>query len=408
MNTVIALYDDFPTARRVIEELVAAGYSRDNISLVASDTNKEYVAYLNDDGDGNVEGDEGAGFGAVVGALIGLGAALIPGVGPAIAGGTLAAALAGTGLGAAAGAVTGGLSAALIDLGVPEADAAIYHEGIRRGGALVSLQVPENKAQHALSIMNKYNPVDLDTRRKYYESTGWKGYDVNAKPYTVAEVTTDRERWNKDRAKFEVVEEDVKIGKREMERGGVRIHEYITERPVEEDLTLREEHIVVERHPVNRPATDADFATTNRTIEMTEHVEEAVIQKEARVVEEVVVDKEAETYTETVHDTVRRKDVEIEEIDTPEWTRYETTFRDDYNRRYANTGYTYEDYYLPAYRYGYTLATDPAYRSYSDWNALESVARREWEADNDTLWDDIKDTIRGAWQTVRREVDELM
>jgi len=72
MQTIIALYDDFATARRVIEELVNAGYSRDSISLVANDAKNEYAGYLNDDGDGNVEGDEGAGFGAVVGALIGL------------------------------------------------------------------------------------------------------------------------------------------------------------------------------------------------------------------------------------------------------------------------------------------------------------------------------------------------
>src|SRR5688572_33477026 len=94
MQTIIALYDDFATARRVIEELVDAGYSRDSISLVANDTKNEYASYLNDDGDGNVEGDEGAGFGAVVGALIGLGALALPGVGPIIAGGSLASALA--------------------------------------------------------------------------------------------------------------------------------------------------------------------------------------------------------------------------------------------------------------------------------------------------------------------------
>jgi uncharacterized protein (TIGR02271 family) len=299
------------------------------------------------------------------------------------------------------------LTASLIDLGVPEADAALYHEGIRRGGALVSVQVPEDSVDVARRIMNQYGPVDLDSRRSYYESSGWKGYEVNAKPYTTAEIDTHRQNWTENANKFEVVEEDVKIGKREVERGGVRIRTYVTETPVNEDIELREEHIYVDRHAVNRPATEADFATTNRTIEMTEHAEEAVIQKEARVVEEVVVDKATDTYTETVHDSVRRKDVEIEETNMPQWSRYETSFRDDYNRRYANTGYTYDDYYLPAYRYGYTLATNPAYNRYSDWNQLESVARREWESDNDTLWDDIKDTVKGAWNTVRREVDEL-
>src|SRR5215211_4006029 len=104
-QTVVALYDDFPTARAVVEDLVEAGFPRDNISLVANDASGEYAGYLNADED--VTPGEGAGFGAVVGALVGLGVALIPGIGPVLAAGPLAAVVFG-GLGAAAGAATGG------------------------------------------------------------------------------------------------------------------------------------------------------------------------------------------------------------------------------------------------------------------------------------------------------------
>src|SRR5688572_27587764 len=115
-KTIVALYDDFPTARRVVEDLVDAGFSRDTISLIANDASGEYASYLDADSE-DISAGEGAGFGAVVGALVGLGVALIPGVGPVLAGGPFAAAA----IGALTGAATGGIAAALMDLGVPEA-----------------------------------------------------------------------------------------------------------------------------------------------------------------------------------------------------------------------------------------------------------------------------------------------
>jgi len=111
-----------------------------------------------------------------------------------------------------------------------------------------------------------------------------------------------------------VTEEQLQVGKREVQGGGVRVHTEVTERPVEEQVSLREEHVKVERRPVNRPATDADFDKAAATIEATEKREVAVAAKHARVTEEVVVGKEAAQRTETVRDTVRRTDVEVEQI----------------------------------------------------------------------------------------------
>jgi uncharacterized protein (TIGR02271 family) len=118
-------------------------------------------------------------------------------------------------------------------------------------------------------------------------------------------------------ARVPVVEEELKIGKREVERGGVRVQTSIEERPVEEKVNLREEHVRVERRPVDRPATQADInqAQHGRTVEVREHSEQPVVQKEARVVEEVVVGKEATQRTETVRETVRKTDVEVEQVD---------------------------------------------------------------------------------------------
>ena len=119
-------------------------------------------------------------------------------------------------------------------------------------------------------------------------------------------------------AAIPVVEEEIAVGKRDVERGGVRVRTEVEERPVQEQVNLREEHVRVERRPVDRPATEADInrAAQSGTIEVREKAEEAVVAKTARVVEEVVVGKEATQRTETVRDTVRRTDVEVEETGT--------------------------------------------------------------------------------------------
>src|SRR5690606_25591315 len=73
-KTVVALYDDFDVAQDVVEDLLQAGFSRENISLMASDTTGEYARrYVTERVDEDVTAGEGAGFGAVVGTLIGLG-----------------------------------------------------------------------------------------------------------------------------------------------------------------------------------------------------------------------------------------------------------------------------------------------------------------------------------------------
>lgn len=110
-----------------------------------------------------------------------------------------------------------------------------------------------------------------------------------------------------------IVEERLRVGKREVDRGRVRVRSYVVETPVQEQVTLRDEHVEVERRSVDRPITDADRLFEERVIEATETDEEAVIAKEARVVEELVVCKDAEERVQTVQDKVRRTEVEIED-----------------------------------------------------------------------------------------------
>jgi uncharacterized protein (TIGR02271 family) len=203
-----------------------------------------------------------------------------------------------------------------------------------------------------------------------------------------------------------VVEEELSVGKRQVEHGTTRIHTRVEERPVEETVRLREERVVVERHPVNRPATEADLrASEAETIEITETVEEPVVSKQARVVEEVTVRKEAREHTETVRDTVRRKDVDVKPAggsqvtDTRGFATYAADFRRHHTTMFASSGLAYADY-EPAYRYGYNLGTNERYRG-RDWAALETEARRDWEARQPGTWERFKDAIRYGWESLR-------
>jgi uncharacterized protein (TIGR02271 family) len=208
-----------------------------------------------------------------------------------------------------------------------------------------------------------------------------------------------------------IVEEDISIGKREVERGHVRIDSRVTQQPVEESVRLREEKVTVERHPVDRPATEADFAAAGKdVIEMTETAEEPVVSKRARVVEEVVVQKEVTEHTETVRGTERHTDVDVQrEPETATETRrvtasqdfatYTPMFQKHYATAFAGKGAAYTEY-EPAYRYGYELYTNERYRG-RDWTALEADARRDWEARHPSSWERFKDAIRYGWNSVR-------
>ena len=118
--------------------------------------------------------------------------------------------------------------------------------------------------------------------------------------------------------RLQVIEERLRIGKRQIEQGGVRVSTKVTDRPVQTQVELREEHVDVTRRAVDRTATKADMATLiDRTVDVVERAEIAMVAKEARVVEEVVVKREVEERSEIVQETVRRTDVEVRDIKPP-------------------------------------------------------------------------------------------
>jgi uncharacterized protein (TIGR02271 family) len=194
-----------------------------------------------------------------------------------------------------------------------EHDSTVYDRSLESGSTVVTVKAPELLVAQVMDILERHNPIDIDQRAAGY------GYGTSGTATTTTTATTglgaSPAQGTAMRAGGEEViglsEEQLTVGKRLVNRGTTRIRRFVVETPVEEAVTLHSEHVAVERRPVaaGTKVTDADF--TDRTIEVTETDEEAVVAKTARVKEEVVVNKAATDRVETVRDTVRREDVEI-------------------------------------------------------------------------------------------------
>ena len=382
-KTLVALYDTFADAEHVVQELIADGFARSDIHMAFDRTTSPAAHTASVAWDSEYEGAN--------------------------------------------------LSDTLADLGVPSEEAQAYAEGVRRGGALVVVESSDERAERGMEILRRLHPVDIHERTAQWRHEGWTGYEATAITSTPTPSTATATRSSQEQARsttrvadkgastrrvegqeevaIPVVQEDITIGKREVERGHVRIYSRVTEQPAEEAVRLREEKVTVERRPVDRPATDADLAAAAMEVmEITETAEEPVVTKRARVVEEVVVHKDVTERTETVRGTARRTDVDVQrEPETATATRhvtpphdfatYDPTFREHYTTAFATSGAAYA-VYEPAYRYGYELGTNERYRG-RDWASLEAEARCDWEARHPSTWERCKEAVRYGWNRVR-------
>jgi uncharacterized protein (TIGR02271 family) len=242
---------------------------------------------------------------------------------------------------------------------LPEEDAHSYAEGVQRGHAMLVVRPQPGQYDEMIDMLETTNPADFDTREQEWRSSGWTGAYAGATGATgtagpasptatgqhiptptppgmeggstegilaggttrtgamppsetagtmpMGTTATGREEV------IPVVQEELRVGKREVGRGGMRVRSYMVERPAQAQVQLHQERVEVERRPVDRPAEAATGdAFRERTIELAATEEEPVIAKEARVVEEVALRKEAGERTEAVQDTVRGTEVEVE------------------------------------------------------------------------------------------------
>lgn len=176
-----------------------------------------------------------------------------------------------------------------------------HAEVMRRGNTLLTVHgVSDDRAEMIAEILDDCGAIDVDER-----ATQYRGGDNQARNQTQAREES-----------IPVIEEQLEVGKRQVERGGVRVRSRIVERPVQEELRLREEHVNVERRPADRLATEADLNRVREgSFEVTERAEQPVVNKETRVVEEVAIGKQVEERTETVRDTLRKTEVDVQKVE---------------------------------------------------------------------------------------------
>lgn len=274
-QTVVGIFDKSSEAQSAVEALVNSGFSRDQIDLSA--TNSDYTYDAGSTTTSSSNNDNEGGIGGFFKSLFG---------------------------------------------GDDDDDRTSRYSAVGERSSIVTVHVTsEDQAEKAADVLDDNGAVDIDERAAQY---GTQGYAATSNTTTadtgVSNLTTGATRTSDVVAEGEsisvpIIEENLQVGKQTVETGGVRVRSRIVERPVEEHLRLRSERVTVQRNPVDRAATDADFTTFREgDVELTEHAERAVVAKEARVVEEVTVGKQVDERDEVIRDTVRHTDVDVEQI----------------------------------------------------------------------------------------------
>jgi len=282
-------------------------------------------------------------------------------------------------------AVRGSFWAHLKEMFMPDDDRNTLEESIRRGEYVVVATVDDARVDEVIARLERAGAVDLNAREDQWRAGGANRgaavpdssgnsdvaaaqtdlsssvnvpppmgrdrfeprQDAREEPREEArqepreearqEPQLSRRRGEDEGAAIPVVEERLRVGKREVNRGSVRVRSYIVEEPVHEEVRLREEHVSVERRPVNAPVRPVAKGAPGdllqeRTIEVTESAEQAVVGKEARVTEEVVVSKSADEHVEQIDDTVRHTRVEVDDNRNMDERRRRSTATDDPGR----------------------------------------------------------------------------
>jgi uncharacterized protein (TIGR02271 family) len=289
--------------------------------------------------------------------------------------------------------------------------ARMYQEAVTRGHYVLTVSTEtEPEVERAADIIERYGPVDIDEKSAEWGASAalrsGAGAQQQAQPMsqqssiqgTVQGSTSAQgsmQRATTDTTAIPVVQEELKVGKREVQRGGVRVYSHVVETPVKEKVDLREEHVTVQRRAIDKMIDPAEVEAFKETeFEVRETAEEAVIEKSARVVEEVVVGKEVTQHEEEISDTLRRTEVEVEELGTVEDDNY---FRGHWTSNYANAGGTYDEY-APAYRYGSSMRKSELYRG-RPWEDVETDLRADWSKRNPgSAWEKFKAAIRHGWE----------
>jgi stress response protein YsnF len=386
MRTVIGLFGNAGEARRAIDELQGLGYSPDKISVVTNFASQDAIQARKSMALQSLE---------------------LTDVGNVATSGPLRDVF------AKQPGFTGALGSALQLFGLTPELAEHYVSGVKHGETLESLTVDDKDSDRVLAVMRRRtaNPAPAAEEAAPLVGAGLgtsagmgasAGTGTGAAPSASANAGTGASIKKKTNGHIEmddreeervipIVREEMRVGRRTVERGGVRVSSHIVQKPVSEQVHLRETHVDIERRAVDRPLRGDEKAFVDDTIEMVEMADEPVVSKQARVVEEVVVRKHVEDRTATISDKVRATEIEFGKLRAFDPEDYRGHFESQ------KIGGSFEPY-LPAYQFGHELHRRKAAER---WEDIEGYARDRWEEDNPGTWDKFRGAILHAWGHAR-------
>lgn len=203
---------------------------------------------------------------------------------------------------------------------VVDEDAEVYNRAIENDGVVLTLRTDDRSADKALRILESFDKTHPEGARSAESLTNAQACDNHA---------TDM---HGKENKLKLAEEELEVGKRVYKSGTTRVRRYLTEKQVDADVTLREEHAKVARQSLDQAADPSDVDWSDKVVEVTETNEKPVVSKTARIVEEVSVGKEGSERVEKVSDTVRKQHVDVERNELNDPARNST--RNTTNRQF--------------------------------------------------------------------------
>lgn len=185
----------------------------------------------------------------------------------------------------------------------------VYERTVRAGGEVMTVLMDERDADHIMTILEQFGPIDVAERAATY---GLVSPMSVAAPLAAGRLPAAADASEQS---LQLSEERLDVGKRAVSRGATRLRRFVRTQAVEQTVTLRDERISIMRRPAAADAATGPDAFIDQVIEMTETDEEVVITKTARVREEVVLHKEVTERIETVRENLRREEIEVDRID---------------------------------------------------------------------------------------------
>jgi uncharacterized protein (TIGR02271 family) len=202
---------------------------------------------------------------------------------------------------------------------VVEYEGQVYGRAVDGGGTVLTVRVPDADAPRAIEILHRIQPVDIEHRAAQLGLVTAAVEKPVVAPAAVPVATAVAKTGAATEATDQVLrlaEEQLQVGKEQVEAGTTRVRRYVVEKPVEAQVTLHEEHAAVVRRAVADPTYVGDVDWDDKTIVVTETAEKAIVNKVSRIAEEVVIRREGSDRVQTIRDTVRKQQVDVQPAGT--------------------------------------------------------------------------------------------